>query len=197
MVTTAYDIPAVKMSRSRIATSTVTGSMRDLPTGSSVTVLFNGTQWGATILRRKPQSADVEYAATSTTPASFEFNIALGRITLVAAPETKVSPKKRRGVKITEQRGGRAVTANASGAKRRKSASGTHLLRGETTTALLLEKAETTSTTPCSKCPAGSGKFKGHRGRHAISRAPAEAAHDGEGGSPQPHYTLIPIYGNP
>ena len=114
------------MSRSRITTSSVTGSIRDLPTGSQVTVLFDGKQWGATILRRKPQSADVEYNATSSTAASFENNIELDRITLVAHPSgaqpTKVTPKKRKSAKAVGQRGGRAVREKASGTKRHKAA---------------------------------------------------------------------------
>ena len=114
------------MSRSRITTSSVTGSIRDLPTGSQVTVLFDGKQWGATILRRKPQSADVEYNATSSTAASFENNVELDRITLVAHPSgaqpTKVTPKKRKSAKAAGQRGGRAVREKASGTKRHKAA---------------------------------------------------------------------------
>jgi hypothetical protein len=89
-------------------------------------VLFDGKQWGATILRRKPQSADVEYNATSSTAASFENNIELDRITLVAHPSgaqpTKVTPKKRKSAKAAGQRGGHAVREKASGTKRHKAA---------------------------------------------------------------------------
>ena len=114
------------MSRSRITTSSVTGSIGDLPTGYQVTVLFDGKQWGARILRRKPQSADVEYNAASSTAASFENNIELDRITLVAHPSgaqpTKVTPKKRKSAKAAGQRGGHAVREKASGTKRHKAA---------------------------------------------------------------------------
>ena len=68
------------MPRARIATNSVTESLRDLPVGSSVTVLFNGKQFEATILRRKPQSADIVYS-----DGFFENNIALDRITSVSA----------------------------------------------------------------------------------------------------------------
>ena len=153
------------MSRSRITTSSVTGSIRDLPTGSQVTVLFGGKQWGATILRRKPQSADVEYNATSSTAASFENNIELDRITLVAHPSgaqpTKVTPKKRKSAKAAGQRGGRAVREKASGTKRHKaaaaepkpSAAAAKQSKAAASAAAKPKKTTTTTTTKANAAP--------------------------------------------